>query len=69
MIQVMERGGFNLTKFKSNSDRVSKTLLDDKYKKATQDLEIDVERVEKTIRISWKIQTCLYKEYESLQPA
>ena len=37
MIQVMERRGFNLTKLKSNSDRVLKALPDDKHKKATQD--------------------------------
>ena len=55
MIQVMERGGFNLTKFKSNSDRVSKALPDNKYEKTTQDLKIDAERVEKILGISWKI--------------
>ena len=36
MIQIIERDGFNLTKFKSNSDRVLKALPDDKYDKATQ---------------------------------
>ena len=55
MIQVMERGGFNLTKFKSNSNMVSKALPDNEYEKTTQDLEIDAERVEKTLGISWKI--------------
>ena len=33
MVQVMERGGFNLTKFKNNSDRVLKALQNQKYKK------------------------------------
>ena len=55
MIQVMESSGFNLTKFISNSDRVSKALSNNKYEKTTQDLEIDAERVEKTLGISWKI--------------
>ena len=55
MIQVMERGGFNLKKFKSNSDRVLKALPDNKYEKTTQDLETDAERVEKTFGIGWKI--------------
>ena len=56
MIQVMERGGFNLTKFKSNSNMVLKALPDNEYEKTTQDLEIDAERVEKILGISWKIQ-------------
>ena len=58
MIQVMEKGGFNLTKFKSNLDSVLKALPDDKYndEKATQDLEIDAEKVEKTLWVSWKIE-------------
>ena len=55
MIQVMERGGFNLTKFKSNSNMVLKALPENEYEKTTQDLEIDTERVEKTLGISWKI--------------
>ena len=55
MIQVMERGGFNLTKFKSNSNMVLKALPDNEYEKTTQDLEIDAERVEKILGISWKI--------------
>ena len=55
MIQVMERGGFNLTKFKSNSNMVLKALPENEYEKTTQDLEIDAERVEKTLGISWKI--------------
>ena len=55
MIQVMERGGFNLTKFKSNSNMVLKALPDNEYEKTTQDFEIDAERVEKTLGISWKI--------------
>ena len=70
MIQVMKKGGFNLTKFKNNSDRVLEALQNDKYKKATQDFEVDAERVEKTLRVSWKIQdhVCLYlyKKYESI---
>ena len=33
MVQVMERGGFNLTKLKNNSDRVLKALQNQKYKK------------------------------------
>ena len=56
MIQGMEKGGFNLTKFKSSSDRVLKALPDDEYEKATQYLEIDAERVEKTLGVSSKIQ-------------
>ena len=55
MIQVMEMGGFNLKKFKSNSDRVSKALLDKKYEKTAQDLKIDAERAKKILGISWKI--------------
>ena len=55
MIQVMERGGFNLTKFKSNSNMVLKALPENEYEKTNQDLEIDAERVEKTLGISWKI--------------
>ena len=55
MMQVMGMGGFNLTKFKSNSDRVLKALPDNKYEKTTQDLETDAERIEKTLGISWKI--------------
>ena len=55
MIQVMERGGFNLTKFKSNSNMVLKALPENEYEKTTQDFEIDAERVEKTLGISWKI--------------
>ena len=55
MIQVMERGGFHLTKFKSNSDRVLKALPDDKYEKATQGLQTDAKRVGETLWTSWKI--------------
>ena len=55
IIKVMKRGGFNLTKFKGNSDRVLKVLPNDKYEKTTQDIEIDAERVEKTLGVSWKI--------------
>ena len=36
--QVTKRIGFNLTKFKSNSNRVLKVLPDSKYEKTTQDL-------------------------------
>ena len=56
MIQVIERGGFNLEKYKSNSDRVLKALPDNKYEKTTQNLEIDAERLAKTLGISWKIE-------------
>lgn len=52
----MKKGGFILTKFKSNSVEVLKTLPSDKYEFSEQKLEIDGDQVERTLGINWKMQ-------------
>ena len=52
----MKKGGFILTKFKSNSVEVLKTLPSDKYEFSEQKLEIDGDQVKRTLGINWKMQ-------------
>ena len=54
MIETMAAGGFNLTKFKSNSPDVLSSLPDDKHERSTNHLEIDKEQVERTLAVSWR---------------
>ena len=54
MIEIMAAGGFNLTKFKSNSPDVLSSLPDDKHERSTNHLEIDKEQVERTLAVSWR---------------
>ena len=54
MIKIMAAGGFNLTKFKSNSPDVLSSLPDDKHERSTNHLEIDKEQVERTLAVSWR---------------
>ena len=52
MIEVMTAGGFNLSKFKSNSPDVLSSLPDDKHERSINHLEIDKEQVEQTLEVS-----------------
>ena len=54
MIEVMAAGGFNLTKFKSNSPDVLSSRPDDKHDRSTNHLENDREQVERTLGVSWE---------------
>ena len=54
MIEIMAAGGFNLTKFKSNSPDVLSSLPDDKHERSTNHLEVDKEQVERTLGVSWR---------------
>ena len=55
MIDIMKKGGFNLTKFKSNSINVLKTLPEDKCQITVQQLEIDGNQIERTLGVHWRI--------------
>ena len=55
MIDIMKKGGFNLTKFKSNSINVLKALPEDKCQITVQQLEIDGDQIERTLGVHWRI--------------
>ena len=55
MIDIRKKGGFNLTKFKSNSINVLKALPEDKCQITVQQLEIDGDQTERTLGVHWRI--------------
>ena len=55
MIEIMKKGGFNLTKFKSNSINVLESLPNDKCLMKVQQLQLDEDQVERTLGVYWKI--------------
>ena len=56
MVELLARGGFNLTKFTSNSKRLLSAVPNDKRSKPDLNLDLDELPIERALEIRWSVE-------------
>ena len=56
MVELLARGGFNLTKFTSNSKRLLSAVPNDKRSKPDLNLDLDALPIERALGIRWSVE-------------